>query len=111
MVIANWCTLNEYNPRQVFDWFVEMYVDSADWVMVANVLGMGIFADGGIFATKPYISGGNYIKKMSDYKDVKIWEPIWTDKFWAFLFKHETYFAKNPRLNMLIKSKKNNPIN
>ena len=108
MVIANWCTLNEYNPRQVFDWFVEMYVDSADWVMVANVLGMGIFADGGIFATKPYISGGNYIKKMSDYKDVKIWEPIWTDKFWAFLFKHETYFAKNPRLNMLIKSKKNN---
>lgn len=106
MVLANWCQLSEYDPIQVFNWFSEMYVDSAEWVMVPNVLGMGIFADGGIFATKPYVAGGNYIKKMSDYSNSKIWEPIWTDKFWNFLMKHEDYFESNPRLNMLIKSKK-----
>ena len=106
MILANWCLLEEYDPKQVFDWFVEMYVDSAEWVMVANVLGMGIFADGGIFATKPYLAGGNYLKKMSDYPNSKIWEPIWTDKFWYFLLKHEDYFKTNPRMAMLISSKK-----
>lgn len=102
MIIANWCLLNEYAPKEVFNWFVEMYVDSADWVMVANVLGMGIFADGGIFATKPYLSGGNYIKKMSDYPNSNKWEPIWTEKFWNFLSKNKEYFKTNPRMNMLI---------
>jgi deoxyribodipyrimidine photolyase-related protein len=88
-----------------------MFIDSYDWVMVANVYGMGLFADGGIFATKPYISGGNYLKKMSDYPDHKIWESIWTDKFWNFLLKHEEFFKTNPRLSMLISSKKNKMIN
>jgi deoxyribodipyrimidine photolyase-related protein len=106
MILANWCLLEEYNPECVFNWFAEMYVDSAEWVMVANVLGMGIFADGGIFATKPYLAGGNYIKKMSDYPGSKIWEPIWTDKFWKFLLKHEDYFKTNPRMAMLISVKK-----
>lgn len=102
MIISNWCLLNEYAPNQVFNWFVEMYVDSSDWVMVANVLGMGIFADGGIFATKPYLSGGNYIKKMSDYPNSKTWEPIWTEKFWNFLLKNKEYFKTNPRMKMLL---------
>ncbi|MEX0597599.1 MAG: cryptochrome/photolyase family protein [Candidatus Paceibacterota bacterium] len=102
MIISNWCLLNEYAPKEVFNWFVEMYVDSADWVMVANVLGMGIFADGGIFATKPYLSGGNYIKKMSDYPNSKKWEPVWTEKFWNFLSKNKEYFKTNPRMNMLL---------
>lgn len=107
MILANWMALNQYKPDQCYKWFVEMFVDSSEWVMVANVMGMGLYADGGIFATKPYVAGGNYIKKMSDYpadKDYN-WEKIWTDKFWDFLLGHQETFLKNPRMAMLIKSR------
>lgn len=183
MILANAMTMAEIDPMQAYSWFMSMYVDGYEWVMFANVFGMGIFADGGIFATKPYIAGGNYIKKMSDYNqlksslgrpakvqekktktkrivgkalgitknsankiqsgldlssnllfgdssedvggsaqidqffvdslmDTKIlknrdWEQVWTDMFWDFLMKHRDFFAKNPRLAMLIKSKIN----
>jgi deoxyribodipyrimidine photolyase-related protein len=107
MILANWMTLNQYRPEQCYTWFVEMFVDSSEWVMVANVMGMGLYADGGIFATKPYIAGGNYIKKMSDYPSSKdfVWEKLWTDKFWDFLMSHQETFIKNPRMAMLIQSK------
>jgi deoxyribodipyrimidine photolyase-related protein len=107
MVISNWMVLNEYDPKECYNWFMTMFIDSYNWVMVANVMGMGLFADGGIFATKPYVSGGNYLKKMSDYTDHKNWEPLWTDLFWKFLMKHETFFRTNPRLAMLITGHKN----
>lgn len=110
MVIANWMTLNEYEPMECYTWFMTMFIDSYTWVMVPNVLGMGLYADGGIFATKPYVGGGNYIKKMSDYpsgKGVADWEKLWTDKFWNFVLKHEKVFLGNPRMNMLIQAKKN----
>ena len=109
MILANWMTLNKYKPDQCYNWFVEMFIDSSEWVMVANVMGMGLYADGGIFATKPYIAGGNYIKKMSDYPTGKnyVWEKLWTDKFWEFLLSHQETFLRNPRMAMLIKSKLN----
>ncbi len=107
MVLSNWMLLNEYDPVECLDWFKCMFVDAYDWVMVPNVIGMGLFADGGIFATKPYVAGGNYLKKMSDYPDSKIWEKIWTDKFWQFLLKHQEYFKTNPRMNMLIQGRLN----
>jgi deoxyribodipyrimidine photolyase-related protein len=110
MVIANWMTLNEYDPMECYNWFMSMFIDSYDWVMVANVMGMGLYADGGIFATKPYVAGGNYLKKMSDYTSGKgeaDWEKLWTDKFWYFVLKHEKVFLGNPRMNMLIQAKKN----
>jgi deoxyribodipyrimidine photolyase-related protein len=110
MVIANWMTLNEYDPLECYNWFMAMFIDSYNWVMVANVMGMGLYADGGIFATKPYVAGGNYLKKMSDYASGKggaDWEKLWTDKFWDFVLKHEKVFLGNPRMNMLITAKKN----
>jgi deoxyribodipyrimidine photolyase-related protein len=104
MILSNWCLLNEYDPNEVLRWFMSLFVDAYDWVMVPNVLGMGLFADGGIYATKPYISGGNYISKMSDYKKGD-WERLWTGKFWTFLEKHKDYFSRQPRLAMLMKQK------
>jgi deoxyribodipyrimidine photolyase-related protein len=109
MVLANWMTLNEYDPMECYKWFMTMFIDSYEWVMVANVFGMGLYADGGIFATKPYVAGGNYLKKMSDYasgKGNQDWEKIWTDKFWYFVLKHEKVFSSNPRMAMLISSRK-----
>jgi deoxyribodipyrimidine photolyase-related protein len=74
MVLGNYMLLSEYDPDEVYVWFMEMFVDSYDWVMVPNVYGMSQFADGGIFATKPYICASNYILKMSDYKKDGVWE-------------------------------------
>ncbi len=107
MVISNWMVLNEYDPMECYNWFMTMFIDSYSWVMVTNVMGMGLFADGGLFATKPYVAGGNYLKKMSDYTDHKLWEATWTDLFWKFLLKHEDFFKTNPRMAMLISGHKN----
>ncbi|MDI6402966.1 cryptochrome/photolyase family protein, partial [Balneolaceae bacterium ANBcel3] len=68
MVIGNFMLLCEFDPDEVYRWFMTMFVDAYDWVMVPNVYGMSQFADGGLFSTKPYISGSNYLLKMGNYK-------------------------------------------
>jgi deoxyribodipyrimidine photolyase-related protein len=66
MIISNLMNLSNIKPNEIYRWFMEMYVDSADWVMVPNVFGMGTYADGGIFSTKPYICGSSYMLRMSN---------------------------------------------
>ncbi len=102
MVLSNIMVLSELHPHEVHKWFMEMFVDSADWVMGPNVYGMGQFSDGGIFATKPYISGSNYILKMSDYKKGD-WCDVWDGLFWRFIDNHSDFFSKNYRMNMMVK--------
>ncbi len=67
MVLANLCLLAGVEPTALVDWMRSSFIDGADWVMLPNVLGMGLYADGGVMATKPYAAGGNYIDRMSDY--------------------------------------------
>jgi deoxyribodipyrimidine photolyase-related protein len=102
MVMGNFMLLSQLHPDEVYRWFMGMYLDAYDWVMVSNVYGMSQFADGGSFATKPYISGSNYIKKMSDYKKGD-WEDIWTALYWNFIADHRPVFEKNHRLSMMPK--------
>lgn len=103
MVMGNFMLLCEFNPDEVYKWFMEMYVDAYDWVMVPNVYGMTQFADGGMMTTKPYISGSNYLLKMSDYKK-GAWCDTWDGLFWRFMHVHRDFFLKNPRLGMLVKT-------
>ena len=103
MVMGNFMVLCEFDPDEVYRWFMEMYVDAYDWVMVPNVYGMTQFADGGLMTTKPYISGSNYLLKMSDYKKGK-WTEVWDALFWRFMHVHRDFFTKNPRLGMLLKT-------
>ena len=103
MIIGNFMLLCEFNPNQVYKWFMELFVDSYDWVMVPNVYGMSQFADGGLFSSKPYISSSNYIIKMSNYKKGE-WSKIWDALFWSFMNKHRDKLRLNPRLNMLLKN-------
>ena len=103
MILSNIMLLSEIHPNEVHKWFMEMFVDSADWVMGPNVYGMGQFSDGGIFATKPYISGSNYIIKMSDYKKGE-WSDVWDGLFWRFIEKNSAFFAKNYRMSMMVKT-------
>lgn len=103
MILGNFMLLCEFDPNEVYKWFMEMYVDAYDWVMVPNVYGMTQFADGGMMTTKPYISGSNYILKMSNYSKGQ-WQEVWDGLFWRFMHVHRSFFLKNPRLGMLIKT-------
>ncbi|MGZ3753628.1 MAG: cryptochrome/photolyase family protein [Mucilaginibacter sp.] len=101
MVLGNFMLLCEFDPDEVYRWFMEMFIDAYDWVMVPNVYGMTQFADGGLMTTKPYISGSNYLMKMSDYEKGD-WQPIWDGLFWRFMHVHRSFFLTNPRLGMLV---------
>ena len=103
MVIGSLMLLLEVEPQEAHRWFMEMFIDSSDWVMGPNVYGMAIFSDGGIFATKPYLCGSNYYRKMGGYKQEE-----WCDGvdglYWGFIERHQSFFLKNPRLSMMAKN-------
>jgi deoxyribodipyrimidine photolyase-related protein len=103
MILGNFMVLCEFDPNEVYQWFMELFIDAYDWVMVPNVYGMSLFADGGLMSTKPYISSSNYIMKMSNYKKGD-WQQTWDGLFWTFMDKHRGFFLKNPRLGMLIRT-------
>ena len=103
MILGNFMVLCEFDPDEVYKWFMELFIDAYDWVMVPNVYGMSLFADGGMMSTKPYISSSNYIMKMSNYKKGK-WQETWDGLFWTFMDKHRDFFLSNPRLGMLIRT-------
>jgi len=103
MILGNFMVLCEFDPDEVYEWFMELFIDSYDWVMVPNVYGMSLYADGGLMSTKPYISGSNYIMKMSNYRKGD-WQQTWDGLFWTFMDKHREFFLSNPRLGMLIRT-------
>jgi len=109
MVLGNFMQLCEFDPDEVYRWFMEMFIDAYDWVMVPNVYGMTQFADGGLMTTKPYISSSNYLMKMSDYSKGE-WQTVWDGLFWRFMDVHRDFFTKNPRLGMLISTFDKMPI-
>jgi deoxyribodipyrimidine photolyase-related protein len=103
MVISNAMLLAEVHPDDVFQWFMELFVDSADWVMVPNVYGMGQFADGGQMMTKPYVSGSSYLRKMGDYPKGE-WCDIWDGLYWRFVDRKKAMLTRNPRLSIMVKT-------
>ena len=107
MVLINLALLAGINPNQFLNWMREVFIDAADWVMVPNVIGMGMHSDGGKMATKPYISGGSYISKMSNYCKGCEYDPKvrtgesacpFTNLYWNFLSENESEFTKNHRM-------------
>ncbi len=100
MVLGNFMLLCEIHPDAVYEWFMSLYIDAYDWVMVPNVYGMSQYADGGLITTKPYVSGSNYIRKMSDYP-TGVWCEVWDALFWRFIHVHHDTFAANPRMQRM----------
>jgi deoxyribodipyrimidine photolyase-related protein len=100
MVMGNFMNLCGFKPNQVHKWFMELYIDAYDWVMVPNVYSMALYADGGIITTKPYISGSNYILKMSDYKK-GAWSDTWDALFWNFVGTYYEVLQKEGRLGFV----------
>ena len=111
MVLSNFCLLAGIDPQAVYEWFSCAFIDAYEWVMVPNVFGMGLFADGGKVATKPYIASANYINRMSDYcKDCAYDKSQRTGSqacpynflYWNFLLKHQEKLAQNPRMARML---------
>jgi deoxyribodipyrimidine photolyase-related protein len=100
MVLSNFMNLCEFDPNEIYEWFMSLFVDAYDWVMVPNVYGMSLYADGGLMTTKPYISSSNYILKMSNYKKGE-WCSVWDGLYWRFIEKHQSFFENNPRLSVM----------
>jgi deoxyribodipyrimidine photolyase-related protein len=107
MIVCNFCLLAGIDPYQVAEWFLVFYADAYDWVVLPNVIGMGLNADGGQTATKPYIASANYIRKMSDYCAGCRYDPRqrtgpdacpYNFLYWSFLIEHEAALRANPRL-------------
>jgi deoxyribodipyrimidine photolyase-related protein len=107
MLLCNFCLLSGIRPAAVHDWFLSFYVDAYEWVMAPNVLGMGLNADSGWIATKPYIASANYINRMSDYCRSCRYRPKqrtgadacpFNSLYWNFLLEHETTLRANPRM-------------
>ena len=109
MVIGNFSLLAGLNPQRLHEWYLGVYIDAFEWVELPNTLGMSQFADGGMLATKPYVSSAAYIDKMSDYckgchydKKQRIGEKAcpFNAMYWDFFARNEASLAKNPRIGM-----------
>ena len=103
MVLGNMMLLCRVAPAEAYRWFMEMFVDSFDWVMAPNVYGMALFSEGGAFTTKPYICGSNYLRKMSDYPKGE-WCEIVDGLYWSFVHDHRDFFEQNPRSKMMTRT-------
>lgn len=108
MVLGNIATLLDVSPREIADWFWAAYADAWDWVVEPNVMGMATFGAGGIMTTKPYVCGGAYIDRMSDYCRGCAFDPASdcpvTSLYWAYLERHESHLDSNPRMWVVLKS-------
>jgi deoxyribodipyrimidine photolyase-related protein len=99
MVLGNVMLLLEIDPDEVYDWFMEMFIDSYEWVMVPNVYGMSQYSYTNMM-TKPYISSSNYINKMSHYNSGE-WEKHWDGLYWNFINKHEEKISDIQRMSFM----------
>jgi len=100
MVLGGFMFLCQFDPNEIYNWFMEMFVDSYDWVMVPNAYAMSQHADGGLITTKPYFSGSSYVRKMSHHKKGP-WCEIWDGLYWSWIWNHSDKLAKNPRWAMM----------
>ena len=113
MVTGNFALLAGIDPAEVHEWYLAVYADAYEWVEAPNTVGMSQFADGGVVGSKPYVSSGNYISKMSDYcKTCTYGVKVKTGPdacpfnllYWHFLSRHRDRFAENPRMAQMYRT-------
>ena len=113
MVTGNFALLSGVSPHEVHEWYLAVYADAYEWVEAPNVIGVSQFADGGIIASKPYVSSGNYINKMSDYcKSCHYSVTAKTGEkacpfnllYWHFLIRHRERFSNNARMGNMYRT-------
>lgn len=120
MFIGNFMLLSKTDPNDVFKWFMALFIDAYDWVMVGNVYAMSQYSTGSLLMKRPYFSSSNYIAKMSNYKKVKDiypkihdreWFEIWDALYYNFIYDNKKVFATNYATASAVKNLDNKPIN
>lgn len=119
MIVSNFANLAALSPQALTDWFLSVYIDAYDWVMQTNVLGLGLFADGGVMSTKPYIASASYISKMSaGYCPQCHYNPKqrtgekacpFNTLYWDFLARNADKLQDNPRMAIMLRSAAQRP--
>ena len=113
MVTGNFALLAGVDPFEVHEWYLAVYADAYEWVEAPNVIGMSQYADGGIVGSKPYVSGGGYLKRMSDYCNQCAYDVgektgemacPYNYLYWGFLHRHRDRFGKNPRMAQMYRT-------
>jgi deoxyribodipyrimidine photolyase-related protein len=113
MVTGNFALLAGVHPDQVDAWYLGIYIDAIQWVELPNTRGMSQFADGGVVASKPYVSSGNYIQKMGDHCKACHYDQKqrsgpkacpFNPLYWHFMVRHRERLARNPRIGMIYRS-------
>jgi deoxyribodipyrimidine photolyase-related protein len=113
MVTGLYALLLGVQPQQVHAWYLAVYVDAVEWVELPNTLGMAMYADGGLMASKPYVATGKYIQRMGPHCQDCRFDPgqrtgdracPFTTLYWDFLLRHETRLAANPRMALQVKN-------
>lgn len=111
MILSNLALVTGVNPIEFLDWMREQFIDATEWVMVPNIIGMGLHADGGQLMTKPYAAGGAYISRMTQFCKGCEYDPKlrvgetacpFTTLYWDFLDRHKEEFAKNHRMSQQV---------
>ena len=111
MILSNLALITGTNPQEFLDWMREQFIDATDWVMVPNIIGMGVHADGGRLMTKPYAAGGAYISRMAQFCKGCVYDPKlrvgdnacpFTTLYWDFLDRHKDQFVKNHRMSQQV---------
>lgn len=119
MVLGNFALIAGFDPIETNDWFWAMFIDGYDWVMVPNVIGMALHADGGYVGTKPYCASANYINKMSNYCKSCHYDRVAIDAddacpfnalYWDFIARNQTRFARNTRMTIVLRNWQNRPL-
>ena len=112
MVLGNYAQQRGWDPQALTDWFHRSFVDGYDWVMVPNIVGMSQYADDGVLGTKPYVGGGSYINKMSDFCGDCVYDPKqrtgdkacpFTAGYWGFLNRHREHLSGNFRMGQMLR--------
>lgn len=113
MILSNFSLIAGFTPQEVENWFHAVFIDAYDWVMQTNVIGMGLFADGGLLASKPYASSANYVNKMSDYCKGCRYNPKertgedacpFNFFYWDFLHRHRDKLQAQGRMSFILKN-------
>jgi deoxyribodipyrimidine photolyase-related protein len=111
MILSNLALITGTNPQEFLDWMRENFIDAAQWVMVPNVIGMGVHADSGKLMTKPYAAGGAYISRMTEYCKSCVYDPKlrvgenacpFTTLYWDFLDRNQEVFRSNHRMSQQV---------
>ncbi|MBW4598415.1 MAG: cryptochrome/photolyase family protein [Calothrix sp. FI2-JRJ7] len=113
MILSNFSLIAGFSPQQVKSWFHTAFIDAYDWVMQTNVIGMGLFADGGIVGSKPYASSANYVNKMSNYCKGCVYDPKartgekacpFNFFYWDFLDRNRDKLTNQGRMSFIMKN-------